>query len=62
LFLLCRIISGTETPSSETDAVQFFGAAEIPELSTNRVTSARIRRVFEHYRDPALPTDCDRDL
>jgi ADP-ribose pyrophosphatase YjhB (NUDIX family) len=60
-FVLCSIIRGTETPSSETDSVAFFGEAEIPELSLGRVTLAQIKRMFEHHRHPGLPTDFDRD-
>ena len=61
IFLLCSIIGGKATPSSETDAVGFFGEAEIPELSITRVTPAQIRRMFEHHRVPDLPTDFDHD-
>ena len=58
-FILCTITGGKETTSSETDAVGFFGEAEIPELSITRVTPAQIRRMFEHHRQPELPTDFD---
>ena len=61
LFVLCSIIGGKETPSSETDAVGFFGETEIPELSITRVTPAQIRRMFEHHRVPERPTDFDQD-
>jgi len=59
LYILCTITGGKETTSSETDAVGFFGEAEIPELSITRVTPAQIRRMFEHHRHPELPTDFD---
>jgi ADP-ribose pyrophosphatase YjhB (NUDIX family) len=59
LFIACEIIGGTETPSSETDAVSFFAEAELPELSVTRVTSWQIHRLFDHYRNPALLTDFD---
>jgi ADP-ribose pyrophosphatase YjhB (NUDIX family) len=61
IFVLCSIIGGKETPSSETDSVGFFGEAEIPALSLTRVTPAQIRRMFEHHRVPELPTDFDHD-
>ncbi len=61
LFMLCSIVSGREATSSETDAVGFFSEPDIPELSITRVTPAQIRRMFEHYRNPGLPTDFDRD-
>lgn len=59
LFLRCEIIGGTATASAETDGVDFFAEAELPELSTTRITQAQIHRLFEHLRDPALPTDFD---
>lgn len=61
LFILCAITGGRATTSSETDSVAFFGETEIPPLSIGRVTPAQIRRMFEHHRDPALPTDFDPD-
>jgi ADP-ribose pyrophosphatase YjhB (NUDIX family) len=61
IFVLCSITGGKETPSTETDAVGFFGENEIPELSIGRVTPAQIRRLFEHHRNPNLPTDFDQE-
>jgi ADP-ribose pyrophosphatase YjhB (NUDIX family) len=60
LFLLCAITGGTARASAETDSVEFFGEKEIPELSLTRVTPAQIIRMFEHHRQPDLPTDFDR--
>ena len=59
LFFLCRILAGQAKTSAETDAVGFFGEAEIPELSLSRVTPWQIQRCFEHLRNPDLPTDFD---
>jgi ADP-ribose pyrophosphatase YjhB (NUDIX family) len=61
IFVLCSIIGGKETLSSETDSVGYFGETEIPELSITRVTPAQIRRMFEHHRNPELPTDFDHE-
>ena len=61
LFMLCSIVSGTETTSSETDSVGFFSEQDIPELSITRVTPAQIHRMFEHHRNPGLPTDFDHE-
>jgi ADP-ribose pyrophosphatase YjhB (NUDIX family) len=61
IFVLCTILRGKETPSSETDSVGFFGEAEIPELSITRVTPGQIRRMFEHQRVPEMPTDFDHE-
>jgi len=58
-FLRCEIIGGTATPSSETDGIDFFAADKLPELSITRVTAAQIHRMFEHLRNPSLPTDFD---
>jgi ADP-ribose pyrophosphatase YjhB (NUDIX family) len=59
LFMLCEIVGGRETLSEETDAVGFFGETELPELSLLRITPDQIRRMFEHHRNPNLPTDFD---
>ena len=59
IFFLCQILNGKATRSHETEDVGFFKEAEIPPLSISRVTSAQIARMFEYYRNPALPTDYD---
>ena len=59
IFVQCSLIGGSATVSSETDAIGFFGEAEIPALSVSRVTPAQIRRMFEHHRTAELPTDFD---
>jgi ADP-ribose pyrophosphatase YjhB (NUDIX family) len=61
LFVLCTLIGGNETLSSETDAIGFFSEEEIPELSITRVTPGQIQRMFEHHRSPTLPTDFDNE-
>ncbi len=55
----CEIISGKATPSIETEEVDFFAEDSIPPLSIKRVTPAKIKRLFEYYRNPDLPTDFD---
>jgi ADP-ribose pyrophosphatase YjhB (NUDIX family) len=59
LFFLCRPVGGTLTPSVETSEVGWFSAARLPELSTGRATEKQIRRMFDHFREPLLPTDFD---
>ena len=59
LFFLCERLGGTERPSFETFEVGWFGEGELPELSTGRATAGQLRRMFEHYRHPELPTDFD---
>lgn len=59
LFFRCELLSGTATTSIETEAAEFFAEDEIPELSLSRVVPSQITRLFEHYRNPDLPTDFD---
>jgi ADP-ribose pyrophosphatase YjhB (NUDIX family) len=59
IFMLCTIVGGKKMVSSETAPVEFFAESEIPELSVTRVTTAQVSRMFEHYRNPELPTDFD---
>ena len=59
LFFLCEITGGEARTSPETDAVEFFKENEIPPLSQGRVLPQQIKRMYEHYRDPSLPTDFD---
>ncbi len=61
MFILCVLTGGEATVSSETDSVGFFAESEIPGLSNTRVTLAQIHRMFEHHRNPGLPTDFDHD-
>ena len=59
IFFLCQITGGEPRTSSETDAVEFFAENEIPPLSQGRVLPKQIKRMFQYYRDPSLPTDFD---
>jgi ADP-ribose pyrophosphatase YjhB (NUDIX family) len=59
IFFLCEITGGKAAPGSETDDAAFFGEAQIPELSTTRITLGQVRRMFEHHRIPDLPADLD---
>ncbi|MBW4629988.1 MAG: NUDIX hydrolase N-terminal domain-containing protein [Brasilonema octagenarum HA4186-MV1] len=59
LFFLCELVGGSPSASIETEEVGFFPEDNIPELSLGRVTPAQITRLFQHYRDPDLPTDFD---
>ena len=61
IFVLCTLVDGSATTSAETDAVAFFIEDALPELSVTRVTLGQTRRLFEHHRNPALPTDFDDD-
>ncbi len=59
LFILCEIVGGSPQISHETTAVDFFAEDQIPDLSVSRVLPFQIARMFEHHRDPSLPTDFD---
>jgi hypothetical protein len=59
MFIRCVIVGGAAAAEAETDQVGFFGEDELPELSISRVTPWQIKRMFEHLRNPALPTDFD---
>lgn len=59
MFFLCEIIGGQPKTSPETEAVEFFAEDQIPPLSQGRVLPQQIKRMFQYYRDPSLPTDFD---
>ena len=59
LFFLCERTGGAPAVSSETDAVEFFPVAALPELSTGRVLASQIERLHQHQLHPELPTDFD---
>jgi len=57
--ILCKLIGGEATASHETEEVGFYPEDGLPDLSISRVTPGQIGRLFEHHRDPSLPTDFD---
>ena len=60
LFFICEVTGGAAATGLETSAVGFFNFDEIPnDLSHDRVRPAQIRRMFEHFWHPNLPTDFD---
>ena len=59
LFFLCRLDGGTLAPSIETSEVGWFPPNDLPDLSTGRATRKQILRMFDHFRDPNLPTEFD---
>ena len=59
LFFHCELIGGSPSSSIETEEVGFFPESALPELSLGRVTPMQITRLFQHYRQPDLPTDFD---
>jgi ADP-ribose pyrophosphatase YjhB (NUDIX family) len=59
VFFICEITGGEPRLSNETDGVDFFDVNELPELSLGRSTATQIRRMLDHHRDRALPTEFD---
>jgi ADP-ribose pyrophosphatase YjhB (NUDIX family) len=59
MFFLCTITGGEARASNETDGAAFFAEDALPELSLTRITEKQVRRMFEHQRNPGLPTDFD---
>lgn len=60
LFYICDIVGGAARASLETSEVAFFSERALPsDLSLGRVLPQQLARMFEHHRDPGLPTDFD---
>ena len=59
LFFLCEITGGQAAASIETGEARFFSEDALPELSLGRVTPQEIHMLFEHFRNPGLPTEYD---
>jgi ADP-ribose pyrophosphatase YjhB (NUDIX family) len=58
LFFICSLEGGEARTSLETSEIGWFAEDAIPaELSAGRVLPGQIARMFEHRRDPGLPTD-----
>ena len=58
-FFLCELLGGSPQPSLETEAAEFFAPEALPPLSTSRSTAVQIAHMFEHHRNPGLPTSFD---
>jgi ADP-ribose pyrophosphatase YjhB (NUDIX family) len=61
LFVRCELVSAEPGAliGGETGEAGFFAEDELPELSAPRGTPAQLARLFEHGRNPDLPTDFD---
>jgi ADP-ribose pyrophosphatase YjhB (NUDIX family) len=57
IFFVCELTGGEARTSFETSAVDFFLADQLPPLSVGRTNPAQIARMFDHWRNPALPAD-----
>ena len=56
---LCDLVGGQARTSAETTAVGWFSEEDLPPLSLGRVTAEQIKRWFQHWRKPDLPTEFD---
>jgi ADP-ribose pyrophosphatase YjhB (NUDIX family) len=59
LYVRCELTGGQPVDSHETDGARFFGADNLPPLSTARTTPEVLARMFAHYDHPHWPTDFD---
>lgn len=57
LFFLCRVTGTAEKLEGETGEARYFPVQDLPELSLGRVLPEQIRRLYEHFQAPDLPTD-----
>jgi ADP-ribose pyrophosphatase YjhB (NUDIX family) len=58
LFFVCDLVGGAPITSIETSGTGWFAERDVPEdLSFQRTLPHQIRRMFDHRRDPGLPTD-----
>jgi ADP-ribose pyrophosphatase YjhB (NUDIX family) len=58
-FFLGELSGGAPQSSLETSAVDFFPELHSPPLSISRVTPEQLHHMFEHHRNPSLPTSFD---
>jgi ADP-ribose pyrophosphatase YjhB (NUDIX family) len=60
MFFICDLEGGAPATSIETSEVRWFAESNLPtDLSVGRVLPSQIKRMFEHRRQPTLPTDFD---
>lgn len=59
LMFVCELTGGTAALSTETDAVAFFPVQALPELSTGRILTPQIERLYQHHLHRELATDFD---
>jgi ADP-ribose pyrophosphatase YjhB (NUDIX family) len=59
LFFLADLVGGGPQDSDETADAQFFAEDQLPPLSLSRVVPSEIAHLFDHFRQPDLPTSFD---
>ena len=59
-FFICDLAGGAAATGTETSEVRWFAEDELPgDLSLGRVLPGQLRRMFDHARNAALPTEFD---
>jgi ADP-ribose pyrophosphatase YjhB (NUDIX family) len=60
MMFVCALAGGAPTTSLETSGTGWFTEDALPDdLSLGRTLPHQLARMFEHWRQPALPTDFD---
>jgi ADP-ribose pyrophosphatase YjhB (NUDIX family) len=60
MFFICDLAGGAPATSIETSEVRWFAESDLPtDLSLGRVLPNQLSRMFEHRRQPTLPTEFD---
>ena len=60
MFFVCDLAGGDARTSTETIEIGFFAENELPaDISIGRVLPYQIARMFDHARQPQLPTEFD---
>lgn len=58
LFFVCELAGGAAATSLETSGSGWFAGDALPDdLSLGRTLPHQLRRMFDHWHNPALPTD-----
>jgi ADP-ribose pyrophosphatase YjhB (NUDIX family) len=58
MFYVCDLVGGSAAISTETSEVDWFAEDAVPQdLSLGRVLPHQLKRMFDHLREPELPTD-----
>ncbi|MFO1513873.1 MAG: NUDIX hydrolase [Verrucomicrobiota bacterium] len=59
MFFICEITGGEPKTSNETLAVDFFSPEALPPLSATRILASQVHFMFDHFKNPNLPTYFD---
>ena len=59
MFFLCEAVGECAKKDGETGEARWFPIDALPELSESRTLPWQIRRLYEHFENPSLPTDFD---